>query len=47
MLFGPETFPRLSVMHPWYNQELAHLITTFREIYSQTSTYQLLKATGE
>jgi hypothetical protein len=47
VLFGPAKFQGLSVMHPWYNQELTHLITACRETYSQSSTGRLLNATGE
>ena len=47
VLFGPAKFQGLSVMHPWYNQELTHLITACRETYSLSSTGRLLIARGE
>ena len=42
VLFGPTTFQGLGIMHPWYHQQLLHLIALFEHTQQQTMTGQLL-----
>jgi hypothetical protein len=44
VLFGPTTVQGFGVMHPWYHQQLLHLIAFLEHTEQQTMTGQLLSA---
>jgi hypothetical protein len=47
VLFGPTTAQGFGVMHPWYHQQLLHIIALLEHTQQQTMTGQLLSTSYE
>jgi hypothetical protein len=47
ILCGPATIQGFGVMHPWYNQQITHLVTLLEHTQQQTMTGQLLETSYE
>jgi hypothetical protein len=44
LFYSPMKFQGLGVLHPWYRQEIVHLITLFKETFQGSPTGELLTA---
>jgi hypothetical protein len=47
VFYSSYQFQGLSVMHPWYRQQIVHLITLCKETFNGTPTGELLQANAE